>query len=101
MDEGYEREGDIAMPDLTMPPSEYFKRQCLVSVEPDEAPALYTIEEFGPDLLVFSTDYPHGDSKYPEAVNGFLELDLPDEAKRKILWDNCAQFYSVADKVTV
>src|SRR5947208_9259696 len=65
MDEGYEREGDIAMPDLTMAPSEYFKRQCWVSVEPDETPARYVIEEIGSDQIVFSTDYPHGDSKYP------------------------------------
>jgi predicted TIM-barrel fold metal-dependent hydrolase len=93
LDEGYEREGDLFMPDLAMPPSEYFRRQCLVSVEPDEAPARYTIEEFGADQLVFSTDYPHGDSRYPEAVKSFLELDLPVEAKRKILWDNCARFY--------
>jgi uncharacterized protein len=96
LDEGFEREGDIFMQDLAEPPSFYFRRQCLVSVEPDEAPARYTIEEFGPDLLVFSTDYPHGDSKYPEAVDNFLKLPLPDEAKRKILWDNCARFYKVA-----
>jgi predicted TIM-barrel fold metal-dependent hydrolase len=93
MDEGFEREGDIFMPDLTMPPSEYFKRQCFVSIEPDEAPARHTIEEFGCDQLVFSTDYPHGDSKYPHAVESFLKLDLADEGKRKILWDNCARFY--------
>jgi len=95
IDEGYEREGDIFMTDLTMAPSEYFKRQCWVSVEPDEGPARYTIEEFGCDQLVFSTDYPHGDSKYPEAVSSFLELGLSDEEKRKILWDNCARFYGV------
>jgi len=95
LDEGYEREGDIFMQDLKMMPSEYFKRQCWVSVEPDEGPARYTIEEFGCDQLVFSTDYPHGDSKYPEAVENFLQLDIPDEAKRKILWDNCARFYEV------
>jgi predicted TIM-barrel fold metal-dependent hydrolase len=94
MDEGYAREGDIFMPDLTMPPSEYFKRQCFISVEPDESPARYTIEEFGCDQLVFSTDYPHGDSKYPHAVESFLELPLSDENKRKILWDNCARFYA-------
>jgi hypothetical protein len=94
MDEGYEREGDIFMPDLTIRPSEYFKRQCFISVEPDEAPARYTIEEFGCDQLVFSTDYPHGDSKYPHAVESFLELPLSDENKRKILWDNCARFYA-------
>ncbi len=96
LDEGFEREGDIFMQDLKEPPSHYFRLQCLVSVEPDEAPARYTIEEFGPELLVFSTDYPHGDSKYPEAVDNFLKLPLPDEAKRKILWDNCASFYKVA-----
>ncbi len=77
MDEGYEREGDIFMPDLMMKPSEYFRRQCWISVEPDETPARYTIEEFGCDQLVFSTDYPHGDSKYPNAVESFLELTCP------------------------
>ena len=76
LDEGYEREGDIFMPDLTMKPSDYFKRQCWISVEPDEAPARYTIAEFGCDQLVFSTDYPHGDSKYPHAVESFLELSF-------------------------
>jgi predicted TIM-barrel fold metal-dependent hydrolase len=97
LDEGYEREGDVFMADLTMAPSEYFKRQCYVSVEPDEAPARYMVETFGADQIVFSTDYPHGDSRYPAAVESFLELPLSDEAKRKILWDNCARFYSVSE----
>jgi uncharacterized protein len=42
-DEAYEREGDVFMADLDEPPSEYFKRQCWVSVEPDETPARFTI----------------------------------------------------------
>jgi predicted TIM-barrel fold metal-dependent hydrolase len=97
MNELHELEGDIFMPSLTMPPSEYFKRQCVVSVEPDELPARHMIDEFGSDQLVFSTDYPHGDSRYPKAVEYFLELPLADEDKRKILWDNCARFYAVAE----
>lgn len=97
LDESYELEGDLFMTDLTMRPSEYFKRQCYVSVEPDEGPARYTIEEFGSDQLVFSTDYPHGDSRYPKAVESFLELPLSDEDKRKILWDNCARFYGIKE----
>ncbi|MPZ14198.1 MAG: amidohydrolase family protein [Chloroflexi bacterium] len=100
-DEGYEREGDIFMGDLREPPSEYFKRQCWVSVEPDEGPARYTIDEFGCDQLVFSTDYPHGDSRYPEAVDNFLKLPLGDDEKRKILWDNCARFYAVPERAAV
>src|SRR4030095_17233908 len=47
------------------------------------------------DHLVFSTDYPHIDSRYPEAVDAFLELPISDDAKRRILWDNCARFYSL------
>jgi predicted TIM-barrel fold metal-dependent hydrolase len=94
MDESYERQGDIFMQDLKMEPSEYFKRQCVVSVEPDEVTALHLMEELG-GHLVFSTDYPHIDSRYPEAVDAFLQLPISDDAKRRILWDNCARFYSV------
>src|ERR1044072_4129923 len=38
LDEGYEREGDVFMADLEIPPSQYIKRQCWISVEPDKAP---------------------------------------------------------------
>jgi predicted TIM-barrel fold metal-dependent hydrolase len=95
LDEGWEREGDVWAPDLTMKPSKYFKRQCFVSVEPDECGVKYVIDYIGTDRLVFSTDYPHGDSKFPYAVSSFLELDITADDKRKILWDNCAEFYRV------
>ena len=95
LDEHWEREGEVYAPELTMAPSEYFKRQCFASVEPDEEPAKYAIDYMGNDRLVFSTDFPHGDSKYPESVDRFLELPITDEDKRKILWDNCAGYYGV------
>jgi predicted TIM-barrel fold metal-dependent hydrolase len=97
LDEAWELEGDVDMPDLTMAPSEYFKRQCVASVEPDEVPARYAIDFLGNDNLVYSTDYPHGDSRFPHATESFLELPISDEDKRKILWDNCARFYAVGD----
>ena len=96
LDEGWEREGDIWAPDMTMKPSDYFKRQVFVSVEPDEVGVKYVIDYIGTDRLVFSTDYPHGDSKYPHAVESFLELQISDNDKRKILWENCAEFYKVS-----
>ncbi|HEX2227316.1 MAG TPA: amidohydrolase family protein [Candidatus Binatia bacterium] len=95
LDEGWEREGDVWAPDVTRKPSDYFKRSCVVSIEPDEVAATYVIDHFGSSNLVFSTDYPHGDSKYPEAVNQFLKLPINDGAKRKILWDNCIAYYSL------
>ena len=93
LDEGWEREGDVWAKDLTMAPSQYFKRQVFVSVEPDEAGVKYVIDYIGTDRLVFSTDYPHGDSKFPHAVESFLKLEITQDDKRKILWDNCAEFY--------
>ena len=30
-----------------------------------------------------------------EAVERFLQIDMPDEDKRKILWDNCAYYYGI------
>jgi uncharacterized protein len=100
LDEAWELEGDVDMPELTMAPSEYFKRQCIASVEPDEIPARYAIDFLGNDNLVYSTDYPHGDSRYPHATESFLELPISDEDKRKILWDNCARFYAVTEVPT-
>jgi uncharacterized protein len=97
MDEGWEREGDVWAKDLSMPPSGYFKRQCVVSVEPDEWTVKQVIESIGCQQLVFSTDYPHGDSKFPQSVDHFLELPIADEHKRKILWDNCAAYYGMAE----
>ena len=93
--------GWIEHPDLTMKATEYFKRQCYVSVECDEEFAKQVVEWLGDDKIVFSTDYPHLDSKYPHAVERFLELPLTDETKGKLLWDNCARLYGleqVADR---
>jgi uncharacterized protein len=95
LDEGWEREGDVWAPDLKMAPSEYFKQQCVVSVEPDEATVKHVIDYMGGKSIVFSTDYPHGDSKYPQAVERFLELPITDDDKHKILWDNCALYYAM------
>jgi predicted TIM-barrel fold metal-dependent hydrolase len=95
LDEGWEREGDVWAPDVTRRPSEYFKRQCVVSVEPDEVTVKHVIDCMGGRSIVFSTDFPHGDSKYPAAVDHFLKLPISDEDKRNILWSNCADYYAM------
>ena len=56
----------IRAPDVKMKPSEYFKRHCVVSIEPDELIAQNVIQQVGNSQVVFSTDYPHFDSRYPE-----------------------------------
>jgi len=82
--------------DLKLKPSEYFRRQCYVSIEPDEEPASRVLDLIGHDNIVFSTDYPHLDSKFPKAVDYFLDQPMAAERKRQFLWDNCARFYGFA-----
>jgi len=43
-----------------------------------------------------SSDYPHADGAFPEAIQQFLGLPLNHEQRRKILWDNCALLYGIA-----
>src|SRR4029077_16342603 len=76
-------------------PSEYFKRQCYLALDADEEPAVDVVEKLGADYFVVSTDYPHPDGAFPEAMNEFLALPLDDAARRKILWDNCARLYDI------
>jgi predicted TIM-barrel fold metal-dependent hydrolase len=93
MGEYMEVVGMIEHPELKMEPVEYFKRQCYASIECEEDTAKF-MPEFGlDDTVVFSTDYPHFDVKYPHAVERFLELPFSEETKRKYLWDNCARLY--------
>lgn len=81
---------------LPMKPSEYFRRQGWVAAEPEEEPVKYLLDYIGEDNVVISTDFPHPDSIWPEAMNEFLELEgISQRAKQKILWDNPTRLYSL------
>jgi uncharacterized protein len=95
LDEHYEWVGHYEAPDLKKKPSEYFLSNCYLSVEADEATVGQYVDWFGDDNLVFSTDYPHADSKFPNATREFLKLPLSEDSKKKILWDNWCRLYDV------
>ena len=96
LDEHEEKMGDKERFGLVLSPSEYFLRQCFVSVDPDEALVKYTIDAIGDDNLVISTDWPHDDSAYPNAIDTFLGLEGVSQAsQQKVLWDNCARLYDI------
>jgi predicted TIM-barrel fold metal-dependent hydrolase len=95
LDEHWENFRGIYADPLPEPPSAYFRRQCFVSVEADEAPVRHVVEDTGDGQLVFSTDYPHFDSKFPHALDAFRTLPLGEDAFRHILWDNCARLYGL------
>ena len=95
LDDQWEKFGPGCEHQLSMPPSEYFKRQCYIALDVDEEPAVDVVNKMGADYFVVSTDYPHSDGAFPEAMEQFLGLPFSDEVRRKILWDNCARLYNI------
>ena len=77
-------------------PSFYFRRQCAVSVDPDEKTIVAMSELLGEDKLVWASDFPHIDAEY--GVVGELKENmagLSATAQRKILGENAARLYSL------
>src|SRR6266581_4821438 len=95
LDDQWEKFGPGCEHQLSMLPSEYFKRQCFIALDVDEEPAVDVVNKMGAGYFVVSTDYPHSDGAFPEAMEQFLGLPFPDEVRRKILWDNCARLYNI------
>jgi predicted TIM-barrel fold metal-dependent hydrolase len=81
---------------MKMIPSEYFKRQCWVSVEPDETSIPVVAAAIGADRLVWSSDYPHVEAR-PEALDDTMHiLGGMDEAdQRMILGENARKLYGI------
>jgi predicted TIM-barrel fold metal-dependent hydrolase len=96
LDEYWESMGPGYDASISKLPSEYFRRQCYIATDPDEVGLHKVIESIGDERIVVSTDYPHSDGLFPEAMNEFLGLEkVSADSKRKILWDNCAGLYDL------
>ena len=96
LDERWDVWGDRELFQQDAKPSELFRRQCFVSVEPEEVLCKYVVAELGDDNLVLSTDWPHDDSRFPHAIDAFLAApQLSADSKRKVLWDNCRRLYKL------
>ena len=64
--------------ELTIDPSDYFKRQCTIcSFEPAEALLQETVQWFGGRNMGLTSDYPHWDSSGVSGVEMYIEL-YPD-----------------------
>jgi len=82
---------------LKLLPSEYFKRQCVISAEPDESLTRPVVEHLGADYVVWASDYPHLDASF-HVVDTIRErlAGLPTEAQRKVLGENALRFYGLS-----
>ncbi len=52
----------LSLARLRMKPSDYFRRNCLVSADPDESMNAEVIAKLGSELFVWASDYPHVDA---------------------------------------
>jgi predicted TIM-barrel fold metal-dependent hydrolase len=96
LDNNYQyMKGEVAE-NVRMKPSEYFRRQCFIAIEPEEPGIAEVVRTLGTDNLMFGTDYPHADHG-DDIVDHLMELRtaLPEEAMRKLLWDNPARYYGL------
>lgn len=63
------------------------------SIEADEEHIEYAVETLGEEILLFSTDYPHHGTPWPEGVSMVTERKgLSESAKIKILGENALRF---------
>jgi predicted TIM-barrel fold metal-dependent hydrolase len=96
MDEHFETWGR-AVPALKARPSECFRRQCFVAMDPCDAIAASTVELAGDDVVVWSSDYPHPDAPFPGAVRRSLEAlaRLPEASVRRVMGENALRLYGL------
>ena len=50
----------------------------------------------GENVLMYASDYPHGESAFPELASMVLDWAMDPARKRKLLWDNATRFYARA-----
>jgi predicted TIM-barrel fold metal-dependent hydrolase len=83
------------LPGIERRPSEIFRRQCFVSMDPDDEGAGAVAASVGEEVLVWASDYPHVDAPFPGAVTATLRSlePLPEASRRSILRDNALRLY--------
>ena len=65
-----------------------------IEMHEGESMTKYVIDEIGEDTLMFSSDYPHGETWFPEAVDTFLGWNsISDSVKKKMFWDNAIKCF--------
>jgi uncharacterized protein len=97
LDEEY-RGRSLEVPLIKDKPSEYIKRgQCFISCSPDEPLIATVAESVGTEMIMFSSDYPHADGLFPDAVRTINERpEISADLKAKILGRNAARFFNLS-----
>src|SRR5439155_15945465 len=87
-----------ALPEnLARKPSDYMTSGrffASVVIHEGEKMARMVTDFLGDGVLMYSSDYPHAESRFPESTNKVLAWkSLGDEVMRKMLWDNATRCF--------
>ena len=52
------------------------------------------IDLIGEGVLMYASDYPHGESHFPHSVETVIGWDMPGPRKRTLFWDNALRLYA-------
>jgi predicted TIM-barrel fold metal-dependent hydrolase len=80
--------------DLTMKPSDYWRRQCYATYQSDPV-GVKLLDELGEDNIMWGSDFPHPDGVWPDSQE-YIERELghlPAATRKKIVCDNAARLY--------
>jgi predicted TIM-barrel fold metal-dependent hydrolase len=82
---------------LARKPSEYMisgRFFASVVIHEGEKMARMVTDFLGDGVLMYSSDYPHAECRFPESTNKVLAWkSLGDDVMRKILWDNATRCF--------
>ena len=85
-----------ALQELTLLPSEYLRRQVRFTPFPFEDTA-WLLEQCGPDLFMFSTDYPHPEGgRRPFEAFGDAVAGFDESTRERFFWRNGAELLGLA-----
>jgi predicted TIM-barrel fold metal-dependent hydrolase len=88
------------VPGLALLPSDYFKRQCWISFDPDETTLAFTANSplCGADRIIWASDYPHPDAKFPGVTDELTEAISPltEAQQRRIAGENAVELYGLS-----
>jgi predicted TIM-barrel fold metal-dependent hydrolase len=82
---------------LSMLPSEYFQRQCVVSFDPGEHTHKLLADFAGEHTFIWASDFPHNDAKYPGVVDELLEHSegMTATARAGLVGTNALKLYGI------
>ena len=85
------------LPAVRMKPSEYFKRQCVISTDPEDGAVEAVVHLVGDECVVWASDYPHPDAHFPGAVSESVKkmAGVPEASRHKIFATNALRLYNL------